>query len=221
MGSPACVHRQWCDALRSGSARDRLNATGAHWPRRGAGLYPSCAVDLRPALLGFQKFLPSYPVLRHSVNQWGSASPAGRSVILFTMLEVSIAEFVELQGLSDGARRARFDLPSTCTPNHQRDGTCDAELIPARHSCRLPTRRHCTSRAAAVLSVRNRRMEPAPVKARAAVRRDIPAPRAVGPVLIRWRRSCRRDWPRPPPRTSSKLGQRRAVSPLDTDRSGS
>jgi hypothetical protein len=32
-------------------------------------------------------------------------------------LEVPVAEFVEIQKLSDEARRARFDLPETCVPD--------------------------------------------------------------------------------------------------------
>ncbi len=32
-------------------------------------------------------------------------------------LEMPVAEFVEIQKLSDEARRARFDLPETCVPD--------------------------------------------------------------------------------------------------------
>ncbi len=37
-------------------------------------------------------------------------------VLVLLTLELSVVEFVELQGLSDDARRSRLSLPTTCTP---------------------------------------------------------------------------------------------------------
>jgi hypothetical protein len=44
-------------------------------------------------------------------------APASLGVLLLVLtVEMSLAEFAQLQGLSDKERHARFDLPEDCVP---------------------------------------------------------------------------------------------------------
>jgi hypothetical protein len=66
------------------------------------------------------------------IEAW-AVRPSLRALLLIVVLtfDVSMAEFVEIQSLSDDERRARFALPATCTP---RIAASALTLRPARLS---------------------------------------------------------------------------------------